>query len=387
MSIVDSCGPSPNSQIQPRLRRCKICTLPPPCKHQTIRVARSNLIDELSLYPINPNAEICPSYFKTGCCESMHKRNHCIYQHPPITSPLVVLHTDHINMKGNRQSVTPDLFPTILHDPHFPCNLCKLKLPCTTHHHFSKYDIATFTKRGTHTEQLERCPLCTLPMPCTHFTTHQELENARATEANHDKRYPIDNTNSNCIHWVQTGSCVMHDTLGICLFWHPKSYANKRVNLDPLQLETRILSVAELANYDRDHHDVHGHDGLPGVHRSSGGSMKVRKTKLALEIQRQDSINIEEVRKRSWFPLDKNTGKPNKMQWKFPSPPACKLPLNEKIKEVWSLKKLLNKGSGNLKKETDLERDVRLNKLKTENLRMFRLRKEMIHKLWRLSDV
>ena len=53
-------------------------------------------------------------------------------------------------------------------------------------------------------------------------------------------------------------------------------------------------------------------------------------------------------------------------------------PLNEKIKEVWSLKKLLNKGSGNLKKETDLERDVRLNKLKTENLRMFRLRKEMI---------
>ena len=381
----DTCGPTPNQQIRPRLRRCQICTLPPPCQHQSLSNAKKSLIKDLQQYPINEHAPMCTSYFATGHCLSIMKHQHCIYHHPPVhDSPLVVLNTDHIAKKGHRIQYVPDLLPTKLDQKLLghKCVLCRLHMKCSTHHTHSKYDVDWKKSQPQYVKPAERCPVCTLPMPCTHFTNVKELNLARKKEAAHEGRYPIDNTNANCIHWVQRGTCVMYDTLGLCLFWHPKSYANKRINLEKLTLDRTIAaSAADSAHFKCEDHyyRIHGLSGLPGEHRSSGGSMKVGKSKLATEIQRQDSMNIAAARKRSFFPLNPKTGLPNTRQWNFPSPPLCKEILKEKHQEVWSLKKLLHKDK---MKETEEDRDKRIAGERKKARQLHQERFSLQHKLW-----
>ena len=337
-------GPPPGEQIRPRLRRCKICTLPPPCSHLSLQTAKQLLLDELSTYPLNQTASICPSYYRSGSCTSMNKRNGCTFRHPPITSPLVVLGTDYSSIT-NRQCVPNNLKTKIdaKHaDPKSRCILCKLNMQCKTHFSLSKYDQLNLAKRPNAVNDPlpspepppQRCPLCTLILPCSHFTNASELQLKRHQEKEYTKRYPIKATygQPNCMHWVQTGSCAMYDNLGICKFWHPQIYANKRFHLDdPVITIEEATSTADIASCRSESSAFHGIDGLPGEHQSSHGSMKVGKTRLAIETYKQDLVNLEAARERCYYPMNSKTKKPNKKQWSFPSPGLFRRGL--KIKE------------------------------------------------------
>lgn len=395
-------GPPPSEQIRPRLRRCLICTCPPPCKHLSLKEAQALLIEELEQYPINYGSEPCQDYFQSGQCCSLKHRGHCIYSHPPLNSPLVVLGTDCIDRPGHTRQYVPDAYEITpaVEDNHFSklsrhkCQLCRLRMECKTHPnnvHLSQarkqHRDFTFAKSSEN-----RCPLCTLLMPCSHFQSVEELRDARKQEEKHGARYPIQSTRGrpNCIHWVQSGNCAMYDSLGICMFWHPKNYGNKRVNLGPLiSHDDRTSSIADYASFGREHFGIHGIDGFPGEHRSSGGVMKAGKTKLALEMYRQDSVNIAEARKRSQFPLNKETGKPNYAQWNFPSPPLCRnrgasnaqTRTNTKGSVKFSLKRLTN-GS----KDEEEDRAQRCKKRRAERKRLNLLRGTLQKAFWRMSE-
>ena len=396
-------GALPNSQIRPCLRRCLICTLRPPCKHTTVQQAKALLVQELSSYPENPNQTVCPSYARTGQCHSMTKRFHCIYAHPPITDPTVVLGTDYTN---NVQHIPDRVKP--VQDATNDCILCKLRMQCSTHFKLSKQDRKTRRRQQqmqtddslstTHTLSTsprphQRCPLCTLPLPCSHFANLKELNAKRKEELAYTKRYPIKSTfgQPNCIHWVQSGTCVMHDTLGICMFWHPQIYANKRIHLDdPIQINAHSTSLADIASYRSHTLGFHGMNGLPGEHRSSGGCMKIGKSKLLNQMHKQDCINVEAARARCFYPLNLKTGKPNVKQWSFPSPPLFKLGVQKKAKTVpFGLKKLLRKGKrsrktkGNINGgETEEEKDARRVKGKREAKRLSLLRFALLKIYW-----
>jgi hypothetical protein len=367
-------GIPPNEQIRPRLRRCKICTLPPPCPHQTIENAKVLLINELKTYPHNPTASICQSYHRTGRCQSMHKRNYCQYNHPPMEN--IVFNQDIVHQHQH----LADAHTTVQLKNVNQCVLCKLNLSCNTHYILSKFDKERQTDRDDD-DSKQRCPLCTLYLPCIHFTTTKELEMHKQEKINYSRRYPIKTTygQPNCIRWVQTGSCSMYDTLGVCCFWHPQIYASEK---------------------------MHGLNGMPGEHSSSGGMMNIGKTKLARLMYEQDQVNLNVVRKRSEFPMNPKTNKPNKTQWAFPSPPLFKLGFKKKKKKLSALAKLkkkqknkkrnaqlcVNVEQSNVhneemkKEETEDQRETRLDDERKERKQFTKERLTLRTLYWHLND-
>ena len=397
-------GPPPNEQIRPRLRRCSICTCPPPCKHLSLKEAQSALVTELEQYPINEGSDPCQEYYANGRCRSMTHRGHCIYSHPPLSSPLVVLAQDYIDRPGHTRQYAADEYEISPFDgddqfsklSRQKCSLCRLHMDCKTHPNNVHVSRARKKQRDSTfaASSSNRCPLCTLLMPCSHFSSAEELFAAREEEEQYQSRYPIRKTKGqpNCIHWVQSGCCASYDSLGVCMFWHPKNYANKRVNLGPLILhDDRTSSIADYASFGREHYGIHGLPGFPGEHRSSGGMMKAGKIKLALDMYYQDSVNIAEARRRSFFPLNKKTGKPNVKQWNFPSPPLCRKKDNLKEQKkgggIFSLKRLTIESSANsAKKESEKDRAQRCKKQRADRIRLNLIRGTLQKEFWRLSE-
>ena len=126
----------------------------------------------------------------------------------------------------------------------------------------------------------------------------------------------------------------MYDNLGICKFWHPQIYANKRFHLDdPVIINEEAISTADIASCRSESSAFHGIDGLPGEHQSSHGSMKVGKTRLAIETYKQDLVNLEAARERCYYPINSKTNKPNQKQWSFPSPGLFRRGLKTKKKK------------------------------------------------------
>ncbi|DAZ94809.1 TPA: hypothetical protein N0F65_002422 [Lagenidium giganteum] len=66
------------------LRRCKVCTLIPPCAHVTIEAMYNKLERLRQLYPERTDQDVplCPSYAARGICTNIQTLGRCRFQHP-----------------------------------------------------------------------------------------------------------------------------------------------------------------------------------------------------------------------------------------------------------------------------------------------------------------
>jgi hypothetical protein len=98
------------------LRRCKLCTLLPPCSHVTLHTLYDRVDRMRQYYPARddetPPKALCPSYCHRGICANIQSIGRCRYAHPSgihtidtsalarrcatHTLPLPCLHCDHI---------------------------------------------------------------------------------------------------------------------------------------------------------------------------------------------------------------------------------------------------------------------------------------------------
>lgn len=453
-SQIDGDVPIHHARIYPRLRRCSICTLPPPCRHRTIKVAAAELKEELASYPENPGAEPCHEFWATGCCHSMQKWKRCHFAHPSFKkdSCIVFLHEvmtsddEHCDVddrkresawaspskerkkaKPRRPSLMKRLPSSSFAHPVFEkpaplsCSICRIGLPCKSH--FAKSPFAD--KGGGEAKEYERklqrakdfsenrCPLCTLPLPCQHFVTDNALKRARKNNEIHASRYPLTPGAPYCVRFQRMGSCPCFDSLGVCLFWHPKIYANKLRNLDALPVSPHLkvvdqnrqasvkrstglrktLSVfskigeicgvgAGIAEYNpglNKKSQLHGFDGLPGEHRSSGGHSFSSKSNIAVlrAMYVQDKANVSKALRRS-----EGKSRPKiEEQWAFPSPPSSRLPMAEATNESFKERLL----SDRLKSKRELRLEARDLEWREENDKKFKTLKGRQHfarKLW-----
>ena len=121
----------------------------------------------------------------------------------------------------------------------------------------------------------------------------------------------------------------------------------------------------------------------------------------------QDQVNLNVVRKRSEFPMNPKTNKPNKTQWAFPSPPLFKLGFKKKKKKLSALAKLkkkqknkkrnvqlcVNVEQSNVhneemkKEETEDQRETRLDDERKERKQFTKERLTLRTLYWHLNDI
>lgn len=67
------------------LRRCRICTLVPPCRHVSEHDLYKHIEKRRCQYAFSPGstAAVCPSYLESGICRNFQAIGRCQYQHPP----------------------------------------------------------------------------------------------------------------------------------------------------------------------------------------------------------------------------------------------------------------------------------------------------------------
>lgn len=64
------------------VKRCRICTLQPPCEHYTLQQMFNRLERMRSAYPRDRNHLICPAFKRTGICTIFERKAKCVYDHP-----------------------------------------------------------------------------------------------------------------------------------------------------------------------------------------------------------------------------------------------------------------------------------------------------------------
>ena len=80
---IEESGEIPDDAILPKLRRCKICLLTPPCRHVSHNQAVQALKDEINSLPKNKKSKgLCEEFNHLGICTSYLKRGRCAFYHP-----------------------------------------------------------------------------------------------------------------------------------------------------------------------------------------------------------------------------------------------------------------------------------------------------------------
>ncbi|ETV64295.1 hypothetical protein, variant 3 [Aphanomyces astaci] len=74
LDIADMCAP---------LKRCKVCTLVPPCAHTTLQHLHDRVVRLRAMYPQNNQRDVCPDFKHTGICHVFNRKGRCLYDHPP----------------------------------------------------------------------------------------------------------------------------------------------------------------------------------------------------------------------------------------------------------------------------------------------------------------
>ncbi|KAF0686191.1 Aste57867_21977 [Aphanomyces stellatus] len=73
LEIVDMCAP---------LKRCRVCTLVPPCQHTTLQHLYDRVTRLRAMYPQDNQRDVCPDFRHTGVCHVFHRKGRCLFDHP-----------------------------------------------------------------------------------------------------------------------------------------------------------------------------------------------------------------------------------------------------------------------------------------------------------------
>ena len=290
----------PLGTIHPGFRKCKMCTLDPPCSHVTWNESIRALKDEIQSYPQNPTMPTCEEFNHYGTCTSYFSRLRCHFHHPLeyVVFP--------VKQKRNKKR----------------CPICTL--PNCFKHTAAKDGRNKIERRlwvlpvnSNKIKTVERCYLCTVPLPCRHFSCCEDMAIHLNNEKSFRERYPRDGlTSEKCLYFYFTGNCPAFDSCGTCLYWHPPRYANHAIRLTG-ELQKKD---AEMVGYG------HGYRGLPGGHRSTGcygnNELKVDSVRTARLMINQDIKNIAAARKKLEFGCGRNSCF---KKWKMHSPPLSRL--------------------------------------------------------------
>jgi hypothetical protein len=301
----------PDDAIFPKLRRCKLCLLLPPCNHVSYNQAVQALRDEINSLPKNKKKNgLCEEFNHLGICSSYLTRGRCRFYHP-------------------KQRV---ILPKKMSRSEKRCPVCTLP-DCHEHREATKLRNKIEkriwvppTPSALPTEPKPRCFICTLPLPCAHFGVRDDMNSFLEQEKARRSMYPTKGeTAERCLYFLFTGTCPSFDSSGTCLFWHPPRYANHAIRLeDELDKEDH-----ELVGYG------HGFSGLPGAHRSTGPYGNAEYNPESLKVSRrminQDIQNTAEVRRK----LEFGHGRTRKFKaWKISNPPLSRAGLLDKDRKL-----------------------------------------------------
>ncbi|ETW04849.1 hypothetical protein, variant 1 [Aphanomyces invadans] len=64
------------------LKRCKVCTLVPPCAHTTLDHIHNRVLRLRAMYPQDNQRDVCPDFKHTGLCHVFNRKGRCMYDHP-----------------------------------------------------------------------------------------------------------------------------------------------------------------------------------------------------------------------------------------------------------------------------------------------------------------
>ena len=164
-----------------------------------------------------------PRFWETGvarqCTSGAAAGSHIQTSRP---TPVVILHR--AKKKSINNCLRSSTFANTLLQTEAPrsCSLCRIGLPCSTHHHKSPFSGKGGGEDAEYQRSLQkakdfsqkRCPLCTLKIPCQHFSSHDALENARKNNVKHASRYPLPENAPYCLRFQKDGILPRYDSLG-----------------------------------------------------------------------------------------------------------------------------------------------------------------------------